>query len=481
MRIFVMLASMTAASLVAFASEPTILRSAGSESPHRPSRLAASHPASHPTSQPATAPAEAAVSPADDPTRIVPWLDYRGDIWSRPAMTGDWWGTRQELMDKGIRFDASLVQVMQGSWGGGRNQKSEYQGNAYYDVQIDTGKAGLWPGGMFYVRGETRYGDSENKNVGSLLPVDTMSLYPQPGEPITALTDFYYVQFVLPELGFVIGKQAMSLDNVFASDETSQFMNIAFTFDPVLGMTVPLDTLETGAIFIPTDWFKLTSLVLSTDTVAETSGFDNAFQKPVSVLQLAEFAIKPFDLPGHQRVGWSWSNKDYVSFQQNTRGLILDSIRHILAGGPPPQLDRTSQDWCVFYDFDQYFYNVPGHKDRGLGLFGGAGFSDGHVNPIGQFYDIGVGGKGMIAGRENDQFGVGYYYLHLSDTLMSRPIVQVLNRLGRGLRDEQGIELYYNIAVTNWLHITPDLQIIKPALQSVDTAVVAGIRAKMDF
>ena len=46
---------------------------------------------------------------------------------------------------------------------------------------------------------------------------------------------------------------------------------------------------------------------------------------------------------------------------------------------------------------------------------------------------------------------------------------------------EQGVELYYNIAVTPWLHVTPDLQIISPAGKSVDTTVVAGLRVKIDF
>jgi porin len=48
-------------------------------------------------------------------------------------------------------------------------------------------------------------------------------------------------------------------------------------------------------------------------------------------------------------------------------------------------------------------------------------------------------------------------------------------------RDEQGVELYYNVAVTPWLRITPDLQIIQPARRNVDTTVVLGLRAKIDF
>ena len=47
----------------------------------------------------------------------------------------------------------------------------------------------------------------------------------------------------------------------------------------------------------------------------------------------------------------------------------------------------------------------------------------------------------------------------------------------------QTIELYYNIEVTPWLHITPDLQIIDNPTGSkdVDTALVAGVRMHMEF
>ena len=69
---------------------------------------------------------------------------------------------------------------------------------------------------------------------------------------------------------------------------------------------------------------------------------------------------------------------------------------------------------------------------------------------------------------------MGYYYLDISDK-----IGPVLSRL---LDDnEQGVEVYYNIAVTPWLKITPSLQAINPVRDGVDCTWVAGVRAKIDF
>jgi hypothetical protein len=39
---------------------------------------------------------------------------YSGDILSRSTLTGDWWGSRNQLADKGVTFDLSVTQVGQG-------------------------------------------------------------------------------------------------------------------------------------------------------------------------------------------------------------------------------------------------------------------------------------------------------------------------------------------------------------------------------
>ena len=49
------------------------------------------------------------------------------------------------------------------------------------------------------------------------------------------------------------------------------------------------------------------------------------------------------------------------------------------------------------------------------------------------------------------------------------------------LRDEQGVELYYNAALTPWCQITPDLQVITPFRERADTALIFGVRANIDF
>jgi porin len=82
-----------------------------------------------------------------------------------------------------------------------------------------------------------------------------------------------------------------------------------------------------------------------------------------------------------------------------------------------------------------------------------------------------VGGS-PILGRENDTIGIGYYHLGVSHL----PILTL-----HGFGDENGVELFYNAAVTPWFHLTPDVQILDPAQRNNPTALLVGIRGRLSF
>jgi porin len=86
----------------------------------------------------------------------------------------------------------------------------------------------------------------------------------------------------------------------------------------------------------------------------------------------------------------------------------------------------------------------------------------------------GVGGTGLIPGRSLDNWGLGYYYAVLSPYLKDSlaPSLRI--------RDEQGWEIFYNFAVTPWLVLGADLQIIRPSLAN-ETAVFFGLRTVIRF
>ncbi len=136
-------------------------------------------------------------------------------------------------------------------------------------------------------------------------------------------------------------------------------------------------------------------------------------------------------------------------------------------------LPKDEGSWCGYYNFHQYLVTEEDDETQGFGLFGRYGIADDETSPIEAFYSIGFGGKGSVGGRDNDTWGVGYYYIRLSDKLPSA--------LKSITEDPQGFEVFYNIEVSPSVHITPDLQIINPARSNFSTAVIAGCRIKIDF
>jgi porin len=398
--------------------------------------------------------------------------NYSGDLWSRPALTGDWGGLRNTLATKGINLDVDLVQSLQGVNSGGLANDSvlyRYGGHAEYLLHVDTGKLGLWPGGFLRLKGESQFGPYLQRNeTGTLLPPDAAALYPLPFDEATTLTSVVFTQFLAKFFGIYLGKiDTFSGDaNAFAHEWKTQFMNTGFGPNPVTFTTVPYSTLGAGVLLLPTDSVLLNFSALSPDGTADSAGFDELYEDGVVLAGELRVAIKPFGLPGHQLIGGTWSSKTFNTLQQDPRLLLT------FLGLPlDVPIRQQSGSWSAYYNFDQFVYTTTADGSEGVGIFGRIGVADRRTNPLELSYSVGIGGQGMLPGRARDRFGIGFYYGRLSRDL-------------RGLLLDSsvwGMELFYNIAVTNWLFVTPDIQVIEPAVKQASTAFLTGLRVQMRF
>ena len=98
---------------------------------------------------------------------------WGGDFSSRPRLTGDWGGLRDELAKKGIVFDVDLLVTPMDVLSGGRSTGGHTWGNADYTLNVDTQKAGLWPGGFLNVSVDTGFGTNLSSDSGAIVPVNT--------------------------------------------------------------------------------------------------------------------------------------------------------------------------------------------------------------------------------------------------------------------------------------------------------------------
>jgi porin len=412
-------------------------------------------------------------------------ISYSGDFRSRSTLTGDWGGARNDLAAKGVTFDINMTQVGIGIISGGKDTGWEYGGRGNLMLSIDTKKLGLWPGGFLMVEVEGNFGGDVNFDTGALMPVNSSQFFPMPGSDELDIPAVTFTQFFSEYAGVFIGKlDTTSGDaNEFAHGKgDTQFFNLALNFNPVALLAGPYSTLGGGVTVLPTKdpGAAIISLsVISSDGEADSFGFNTLFKGDTTYAAEGRVKTDFFGLTGHQLVGGMYSTKNFASLNQNLRFIIANRT-----------IKMKDSSWCLYYNFDQYIYEPKKGSGRGIGIFGRLGISDGNPNPVHNFYSVGIGGKGVISSRPLDGFGLGYYFVDVSNPKFTGPLTT-----REFLRNEYGVEAYYNVAITPWMKLTPDVQVIRPAqkkqivgqdiltagLKDVDTATVIGLRLQLIF
>lgn len=418
---------------------------------------------------------------AAEPTGILPLLGYSGAFAERKYATGDWGGKRSELAAKGLSFELDWTQVGQGVVSGGRRIDWDYGGSLDFVVNADLHQMGLMPGAVLKLRTESRYGESVNDDSGGLLPVNTDMLFPltdrlNQGIPIT-ITEFSYLQYFSKTFGVLLGKvQTLDGDpNEFAGGRgRSQFMNSNFVFNSAGALTVPYSTLGAGILWAPHQQVLITSSLFNTSDSSTTSGFDNV-EDGWSWSTEVQFNYTLGSLPGGANVGGVYA---FAGDFAELNGKLQ------LIPGAGVALPSESESWYVYASMWQYLYTpdatparinaADGRPDlRGIGLFARFGYADEDTNPLKWTASVGIGGRGMIPGRDEDTFGIGYVFTEIENLRGSVLL---------GIEESaQVIEAFYNIAVTPSVNLTLDAQWVDGGSVDIEEAIVLGARLNIRF
>jgi porin len=407
--------------------------------------------------------AEEAAADAPSPTAIL----------LREKLTGDWFGIRTAQAEHGVAWDISATTFYQGIASGGTSRRFDFGGRGDVLLALDGQKMGLWQGLFVNLHAETLYGTATNGRTGALMPVSVGQLLPGDA-PVTALTGVKLTQFLSEQLAVYFGK-LNTLDDfnqpfTGGAAGLKGFMNTAFLLPPILARTIPYSTYGAGVAVLRDLQPVFTLTVFDPSNTPTVSGFDTFFDRGVVINAQATLpTTKLRGLPGHYSVGGVYSNAQYAALN-DLAFILVQRLR-----GQLPALPRQTGSWAVYGLFDQALNVDPCDPKRSWGLFGSLGITDGNPNPLRWSGAIGLGGASPLRHRPLDSFGVGYYYVGVSEALKNTA-PRVLP-----LRDEQGVELFYNVGVTPWCHITPDLQVVTPVRARVEASVVFGLRARVDF
>jgi porin len=367
----------------------------------------------------------------------------------------------------GIDWQIEFTQFYQGKAAGSGSASSGYSGVADVFLTLDTEKLHLWKGGSFTLHPQFAYGDRSLNPGGVLFVTNTAMMMPVKSGQTAVLTSLFLKQKFGGRYTLTIGKintiDLAATDPFIGGRGVTSFMNIVFAAPPT-GRVPP--AILGGIFSIATKPVTWSFWVFDPANQWNKWGQDSHFQNGVS---FSAWATIPATIRGLKSVHTLGGT---VSTQ---KGINLADIPQITLPVSPGEISRKQGTYIFAYTLEQYLKQNPKDPRQGWGLFCKAQLGDKNPGVLWASIFGGAGGTGLVPKRPLDRFGGGYFYYALSPYLKQgvAPFVAI--------RNEQGGEAFYNFAVTPWLRVTADLQIIRPSLAKADTAVVASGRVQLIF
>ena len=343
--------------------------------------------------------------------------------------------------------------------------------------EYDTGAAGLWNDGLFFVYAAIIFG--KGPAVGDLH--GTSNIYGG-GDTFRIVEAWYEHSFPYSHSSIVLGIHDFN-GEFYVSEYANLFMNGIFGMGQILNAgsdagpsTYPVPTL--GFRFKA----ELSEQAYFQVAAYNASPSDEAFDKIIEaklpsndeVFLITEFGMTNKE-PGES--GYYKAGLGLWYFNINTSGFLVSGDEE--AGTATYILgDESKSGNAGVYVFAEMSI---GEK---LGIFFKHGRGRQEYNQYAQFYAAGLNYTGIIPGREEDVFGIG-----LVQTRHSSAYLDAFD--GEFFAAETAFEITYTTNITDWLSVQPDFQYIqqpsmgrlapndgKPLLPN---SMVIGVRASASF
>jgi porin len=272
----------------------------------------------------------------------------------------------------------------------------------------------------------------------------------------------------------LLGKiTTLSTANEFMGGEgRSQFMNFQLSFSAAVAQLAPYSTLAVGAFWMPNANWTVTSLLMNYQDASTASGFDD-IGDGATWANMADYSLNLYDRPG----GGTFAV--YFAFDTD-----FDRIGGLNVNPATEEvtLSTASDAWALSWSGWQYLFVEDGSEAvdprngrqdlQGVGVFAQVGVADEDTNPVRMSVSGGLSGCGSLPTRDDDTWGVGYFYNDLQD---------LDNELVAFAGSVNGLEVYYDIALAGSASLTLDAQWTKSALPSVDDATILAARLNVGF
>ena len=401
-----------------------------------------------------------------------------GDFRPRTQLTGDWGGRRTHLARYGWFFDLYSTSAYHNVASGGLNTGNAFIQNTQLSINMDTGRAGLWPGGVFHVTLDSRYGSSSPQDtftVGATVPQYTGLAIPGPFFVHDVLpTEYFLYQSLTPTFAVLFGKNNVLThadQTLFGNRYMDYFANLNFDKIPMALNFFNTTSLAAVGFWMPSQRLTVAAGVFDPNSEADnlaTKAFDR-----VNVYGTTIFSYTIGNLPGQSSAQANWTNKPKIDLTSPFGQLSPSGVPQavgVLLGVPSPQalpINYKGRSWVTIGNVSQYLF-VKDHPGavaeklgsgqalRGVGLFGRIGYAPEETNPITRDASVALFVNGLTDHRPNDGFGLGIYHNAISQPLKTH--IARLTGATATLKNEQGLEVFYGVAITPAMRVIPSYQ-----------------------
>jgi len=407
----------------------------------------------------------------------LPGTESRG-FRDNTQLSGNWGGLRTDLARHGFFFDLYSTSAYQDITSGGLKTGSAFIQNTQLSLNVDTGRAGLWPGGVIHITLEARNGSSSPQDtftVGSTVPQYTGLAFPGPFFVHDVLpTEYFLFQSLTPKFSVILGKVNVLThadQTLFGNSYKYDFASLSFNKNPMALNFYNTTSWAGIGVWTPSKWLTASGGVY--DPNSEANNFAAKIFDRVNIYGLTIFSYKIGNLPGQSWAQANWTNKPKIDltapFGQLQPSEVPQAIG-VLVGTPAVQalpINYKSKSWVTIGNFAQYLF-VKDHPEavveklgsgqtvRGIGLFGRIGYAPEESNPITRDASVAMFAYGISDHRANDSFGLGIYHNGISQLLKND--IKGLTSSAAATKNENGLEASYDFAITPAIRLIPSYQ-----------------------
>lgn len=405
-------------------------------------------------------------------------------------MFGDWGGERTALEQDGVKFNVDYTMESASNFAGGYHSSTtaRYSDQWAFGVNLDLEKLLDWKDAEFQMTITDRNGNNLSDEIGDPRAGMLSSVQEVYGRGQTwRLTQFWLRKgFFDDVLDIKAGRLTVGED---FDNFDSKFQNLAFGSgqagnwrgDHWYNWPVSQWGARAKINFTPEVFLQVGFYNQNPYNYARGDGFRLEFNPTEGNLVPVELGWKPTfgpdNLPGNYRLGFYYS-----STHDDVYGSWHDGGYH-----------DDAHSYGGYILAQQQLFSQGGSADRGLTLTVQAVMNDHKTAKTDNYQAIALTWKGPFDARPQDEIGIGAARIHVNSDYSSMARAQ--NR-ENGVSEydnpaylpiqegsEYNYEIYYNVHVTNWLQLRPNLQYVAApgAVTKVDDAFIGGLSANLSF